>query len=212
MPNLTLAQFDQYVQSGAGGFTIDAFTGISGKSLMHVFSSGAQKARLAVPKTETGVPKGITSGQWSLALKRSVAAPTGMYGVTVGQSVANVIATGACYSLTIARSGTMSNRIRLTKHGAPGISGAIGTELAFAALAESTNVVTLRLIWDLTTGNFEAFQGAALDYSDLVSVLSYTDPTPLTTVVAEGFFVSDFGQNATAHTVWFDNLVLDTFT
>lgn len=211
MPDLTLSQFDQYAVGSAGPFSIDAFTGISGKSLQHVFGTGLQKSRLAVPQTATGVPKGIAVGQWSLALKRSVSNPVGFFGVTIAQSADNIISTGAAYTVTIARTGALSNRIRLAKHASGGLVGGVGTELAQAALTESTNVVTIRVIWDLTTGNFQVFQGAALNYSDLVSIFTYVDGSPLT-ATAEGFFVSDFNQGASTHTVWFDNIVLDKFS
>lgn len=210
MPNLTLSQFDQYVQNAPGAFSVDAFTGISGKSIQHIYNGSLFTIRLAVPQTATGVPKGITAGQWSIALKRSVANPTGFFGVTFGQSAQNVSGSGACYTFEIARSGSTSNRIRLTKRAAGGL-GSAGTELAQAALTESTDVVTMRIIWDLSTGSFEAFQGTALDYSDLSSIFGYTDASPLSSTVAEGFFISDYNQGASVHTVWFDNLIVATF-
>lgn len=212
MPNLTLAQFDQYTVGAPGTFSIDPFTGIDNSSVQHVHIAAIGTVRLAVPKDSTGVPKGITVGAYNVALKWSTATITGgVNGMSFAQSADNVANTGACYAVEWRRTGSVANRIRVVKRTSGGVNS-LGTEVAFATFTETAGPITLRVTWDLTTGAIEVFRGTALDYSDLTSIIQYNDPSPLSSPVAEGFYVSNLGgEIGGTHTSWFDNLMVETF-
>jgi hypothetical protein len=206
---LILSDFDSYGAAGPA-MIVDSVTGIQGSSLSYTKTTALNDRRWLVPKTTLGLPVGLRRGIMSLACKRSVAAPDScMYGLSVGQSQRDITLSGTCYTLTFMRDSSVAHRLRLTKHTSGGL--AIGTQLAFALVPDSADVLTMRLAWDFQDGGavFEAWLGSALDYSDLVSQFTYVDSPPLASgagTVGEGFGSTNANMATSGYTTWFDNI------
>jgi hypothetical protein len=212
--HLALTDFDSTDGgSGAPAVVLDPLGGIDGTSVRYTARATPGDRRLLVPNAAAGVTRGVLRGQMRVATRRSVESVIMMYGLSIAHSTADVTVAGtACYTLSLYRQeggSPVSHRLTLRKHGA-GLSSN-GFELAYYAFAETTAVVTMQLIWEQSAAAayFEAFTGAAVDYSDLVSRFTWIDQSsPLTTSAAEGMFWRT-PDNASVYDVWMDNLAVD---
>jgi hypothetical protein len=76
-------------------------------------------------------------------------------------------------------------------------SGLTGTQTVLASAPVSGSVLGMRLAWSLASDNSSLSlilaAGTAEDYSDLMTLLTYQDATPLTAHVTEGGFYNDGG-------------------